>query len=532
MAKEIILDAAGRAKLLAGLDQVADAVKITLGPKGRNAVLEKKFMTPLVTNDGATIAGEITLEDGYEDMGAQLIREVASKTNDVAGDGTTTAVVLAQAMVHAGMKNLAAGANPVLLRRGMEQAVAAAVTEIDALAQPVQSSDEIRQVVLVSSEDEEVGDLLSQALQQVNDGNGIVVENSQTLKSSLEVQQGFSFERGYVSANMINQPDVSQCVYEDVDILLIDKKFKTMSDIYPILELSLNRKKPLLMIVDELEEEALQIVNMNNARGILSVVAVQGPTHGENRQRELLDMEAMVGGQAIVGEVIGMVDQVTEAMLGHADRVVVEKNKTTIVGGTSDAAKVQSRIAMIHDEMQEYKSGFVAEVCQSRLSRLAGNTVVLKVGASTEAEYNEKKLRIEDALHAANAAMKDGIVVGGGVTYLRVLDRLATLCADEDDVNTGIDVIRQALQQPLAQIAINAGKEPSVIVEAVRKLPQNEGYHVLHDRYENLYDAGVIEPAKVVKAALQNAASMAMMALTVEAVVGEAPKQDDEKQEK
>lgn len=528
MAKEIYFDAAGREKLKAGIDQVANAVKITLGPKGRNAVLEKKFLTPLVTNDGVTIANEIALEDPYEDMGAQLMKEVASKTNDVAGDGTTTAIVLAQAMVEEGMKNLAAGANPVLLRRGMEQAAAAAVQEIDRLAKPVQSAQEIRHVVFVSSEDEAISDLLSDALQKVKDENGIVVENSQTLKSYLEIQRGFSFERGYVSANMVNQPELSQCVYEDVDILLIDKKFTTMNEIYPILELSLNRKKPMLMVVDGLEGEALQAVNMNNARGVLSIVAVQGPTHGENRQRELEDMEAMVGGQAIAGVIGSVVEKVTEEVLGHADKVVVEKDKTTIVGGASDAEKIAHRVAMIRDEMKEYKSDFTKEVCQTRLSRLAGGTAVLKVGASTETEYKEKKLRIEDALNAARAAMEDGVVVGGGTTYLRILPALDALTAAEDDVQTGINLVKRALRQPLAQIAANAGKEPSIVVEQVAKLPAEQGYNVCTDRYEDLLAAGIIEPAKVIKAALQNAVSVAMMALTVESLIAEVEQKKEE----
>lgn len=528
MAKEIYFDTAGREKLKTGIDKVADAVKITLGPKGRNAVLEKKFLTPLVTNDGVTIANEISLEDVYEDMGAQLMKEVASKTNDVAGDGTTTAIVLSQAMVEEGMKNLAAGANPILLRRGMEQAVAVAVQEIDKLAKPVQSAEEIHHVLFVSSEDKEISDLLSDALQKVNDENGIVVENSQTLKSYLEIQPGFSFERGYVSANMVNQPELSQCVYEDVDILLIDKKFTTMSEIYPILELSLNRKKPMLMVVDGLEGEALQAVNMNNARGVLSIVAVQGPTHGENRQRELEDMEAMVGGQAIAGAMGSVIEKVTEDALGHAERVVVEKDKTTIVGGNSNTEKIESRIARIREEMQEYKAEFTTQVCQARLSRLAGGTAVLKVGASTETEYKEKKLRIEDALNAARAAMAEGVVVGGGTTYLRILPALDALTVEEADVQTGVNLVKRALKQPLAQIAANAGKEPFVIVEQVAQLPAEQGYNVITDQYEDLLAAGIIEPAKVVKAALQHAVSVAMMALTVESLVAEVEKKEEQ----
>ncbi len=527
MAKEIYYDTDGRSRLKTGIDKVADAVKVTLGPKGRNAVLEKKYLAPLVTNDGVTIANEISLEDAYENMGAQLMKEVAEKTNEAAGDGTTTAVVLAQAMVEEGLKNLAAGANPVLLRKGMEQAVAAAVQEIDRLAKPVQSAEEIHHVVYVSSEDEEISALLSDALQQVNDENGVIVENSQTLKSYLEIQPGFSFEKGYVSANMVNQPESSQCVYEDVDILLIDKKLSTMNEVYPILELSLNRKKPMLMIVDELEGEALQAVNLNNLRGILHIVAVQAPTHGENRQRELEDMEAMVGGQAITGTMASVVEKVTEDVLGHAERVVVEKNKTTIVGGNSNAEKIKQRVATIHEEMKEYKSDFTKQVCQSRLSRLAGGTAVLKVGASTETEYNEKKLRIEDALNAARAAMEDGIVVGGGTTYLRVLPALEQLHETEADVATGIAIVKRALKQPLAQIALNAGKEASVVVSAVQQQSGGYGYNVMKDSYEDLLEAGIIEPAKVLKAALQNAVSVAMMVLTAEALVAEVEKKEE-----
>ncbi len=311
MAKEIYFDADSRMKLKNGIDKVADAVKITLGPKGRNAILARKYMSPMVTNDGATIANDIILDERYEDLGAQLIKEVAAKTNDAAGDGTTTAIVLAQAMVEEGMKNLSAGANPILLRRGIEKATTAAIAEIDAFAQPVQGAEEIRHVLYVSSEDEAISDLLSEALQKVNDENGIIIENSQTLKSYLDIQPGFVIDKGYISAHMINQPESGKCYYEDVDILLTDKKFTTTNDIYPILELALNRKKPLFLIVDTLEGEALQAVNLNNARGMISIVAVQGPTHGENRERELQDIEALVSGEAIIGVL-------TEAMLGHA----------------------------------------------------------------------------------------------------------------------------------------------------------------------------------------------------------------------
>ncbi len=519
MAKEIYFDADSRMKLKNGIDKVADAVKITLGPKGRNAILARKYMSPMVTNDGATIANDIILDERYEDLGAQLIKEVAAKTNDAAGDGTTTAIVLAQAMVEEGMKNLSAGANPILLRRGIEKATTAAIAEIDAFAQPVQGAEEIRHVLYVSSEDEAISDLLSEALQKVNDENGIIIENSQTLKSYLDIQPGFVIDKGYISAHMINQPESGKCYYEDVDILLTDKKFTTTNDIYPILELALNRKKPLFLIVDTLEGEALQAVNLNNARGMISIVAVQGPTHGENRERELQDIEALVSGEAIIGVLSSAVGQITEAMLGHAEKIVVEKDKTTVVGGVCDDNKLQKRIASIHDEMKEYRSEFTTQVCQRRLSRLAGGTVVLKIGASTETDYQEKKLRVEDALHAARAAMESGVVVGGGTAYLRTLPALELLEAENDDIRTGINIVKQSLKKPLSQIAANAGQEAAVIVEKVLTLPFEQGYNALTNDYENLLTTGIIEPAKVVKAALQNAASMAMMALTVESMI-------------
>lgn len=532
MAKEICYDEISRQKLKKGMDMVADAVKVTLGPKGRNGVLEKPYFAPVVTNDGVTIANAIDLADPYENIGAQLLKEVASKTNDVAGDGTTTAIVLAQAMIEEGMKNLAVGANPVFLKKGIEQAVAKAVAEIEHLAKPVHTETEIRQVAVVSSEDEAIGALVAEAVQKVGDENSIVVENSQTMNSYLDIKPGFSFERGFVSANMINVPELSQCVYEDVDILFIDRSFKTMNDIYPILELALERRKPMLMVVDGLEGEALQAVNMNNARGVLSIVAVQGPTHGENRQRELLDMEALVGGQAIVGEIDALTDKITAEMLGHAQRIVVDKNKTTIVGGIADESKVAQRVARIREEMQEYTSEFTTQVCQSRLQRLAGAAVVLKVGASTEAEYNEKKLRIEDALHAVQAARAEGIVAGGGTAFLRVQASLSSLDSSEADVRTGIHIVYQALEKPLGQIAQNAGQEPSVIVEAVRALAEDEGYNALTGRYENMLSSGIIDSAKVTKAALQNAASIAMLALTAEAAVVDAPEKKEDDEEK
>lgn len=499
-----------------GIDLLSDAVKITLGPKGRNAIYSEIYTKPKIINDGAMISTPIEFADVFENMGAQLIKEVAEKTKDSVGDGSTTAVVLAQAMIQEGKKNITAGANPIMLRKGIERAVNFALNELGSLALPVTNDNDIRRVVYSSSNDHEMADLIAHAFLEVSDINSIVIESSQTTASYLDIEQGFSFDRGYLSAQMINDKTVGHCVLEDADILIYDKKFSTTNDIYPVLELALNRKKPLLLIADDIEKEALQILNLNNSRGLLSIVVVQGPTHGENRINELKDIETLIGGRALTGPLLSTVDKLTEDMLGHAERVVVDKDKTSIIGGMTNQDEIDHRIAIIREEMEQYNSEFATQVCQNRLSRLAGKTVVIKIGASTETEYSERKSRANDALHAASAALKEGIICGGGVSYLRLEETLGDLLNKENDVDviTGISLVSKALSRPLAQIALNAGKDASVVVETVRKLPENHGYNVISDRYEDLFFSGVIDPVMVVKSALQNAGSIAATLLS------------------
>ncbi len=521
MAKEIMFDIDARNALVDGVNKVADLVKVTLGPKGRNVVIEQKFMSPTVTNDGATIARSVDLANPYEDMGAQLIKSVATKANDAAGDGTTTATVLAQAMIKEGLKNLVAGANPIQLNQGIQLAVDEAVKELKAMARPLQTNEEIEYIARISSKDEAMGKLMAEAFAHFGNECAFAVDSSQKMEHELEIREGFQFDKGYVSKEMVNVPERSTVEYDDVLVLYIDKKFQTLNDIYPILEYVMQEKKPLLLVVDELVGEALQIVNMNVVRGIIKVVAVEAPTHGDNRIREVDDFAALTGGFPINSVYDILVDKITPDMYGHAERVIVGKRSTTVIGGKGDKDRIQQRVESIKEEMRLYPSQFTTEICSRRLERLAGGVATLKLGAMTEAELTEQKLRAEDAINATRAAIEEGIVAGGGSAYAHAALALQSLKSDVPDQQTGINLVRTALTAPLWQIAENAGKEGSVIVNHVQSLEVGQGYNAMDDCYGDMYAFGIIDPVKVSRVALESAASIAKMVLTTETIVSD-----------
>lgn len=527
MAKEIKYNEEARKKLEAGVNKLADTVKITLGPKGRNVVLDKKFGSPTITNDGVTIAREIELEDPFENMGAQLVKEVATKTNDVAGDGTTTATLLAQAIVREGLRNIAAGANPMVIRRGMSKAVDCAVESIKEISVPVKTTKDIARVASVSADDTLVGDLVAEAMEKVTADGVITVEESKTMHTELEVVEGMQFDRGYVSAYMSTDMDKMEAVLDDPLILITDRKISAIQDLLPLLEKVVQTGKKLLIIAEDVEGEALSTLIVNKLRGTLTCVAVKAPGFGDRRKEMLKDIAILTGGQVITEELGLELKDTDVSQLGTARQVKVQKENTIIVDGAGDAKDIQARVNSIKAQIEDTTSDFDREKLQERLAKLAGGVAVIKVGAATETEIKEKKLRIEDALAATRAGVEEGMVAGGGTAYLNILPKVCELLKDATgDQKTGINIIIRALEEPVRQIAINAGLDGSVICEGVKHQPVGVGYDVMSESYVNMIEHGIVDPAKVTRSALQNAASIAATLLTTEAVVAELPSKE------
>ncbi len=520
MAKEIKYGAEARAALEAGVNQLADTVRVTLGPKGRNVVLDKSFGAPLITNDGVTIAKEIELEDAFENMGAQLVKEVATKTNDVAGDGTTTATVLAQAMVNAGMKNLAAGANPIILRKGMKKATECAVEAIAGMSQKVDGKNHIARVAAISAGDEEVGQLVADAMEKVSGDGVITIEESKTMQTELDLVEGMQFDRGYISAYMATDMDKMEAVLDNPYILITDKKISNIQEILPLLEQIVQSGAKLLIIAEDVEGEALTTLIVNKLRGTFNVVAVKAPGYGDRRKAMLEDIAILTGGTVISSELGYELKDTDMSMLGHAKSVKVQKENTVIVDGDGDKAAIQSRIAQIKKQIEETTSEFDKEKLQERLAKLAGGVAVIRVGAATETEMKEAKLRLEDALAATRAAVEEGIICGGGSAYIHASKDVAKLAATlEGDEKTGANIVLKALEAPLFHIAANAGLEGSVIINKVRESEIGVGFDALKEEYVNMVEAGILDPAKVTRSALQNATSVASTLLTTESVV-------------
>ncbi len=520
MAKEIKYGSEARTALEKGVNQLADTVKVTLGPKGRNVVLDKSFGAPLITNDGVTIAKEIELEDGFENMGAQLIREVASKTNDVAGDGTTTATVLAQAMVHEGMKNLEAGANPIVLRKGMKKATDKAVEAIRAMSSKVNGKEQIARVAAVSSGDEEVGQMVADAMEKVSNDGVITIEESKTMQTELDLVEGMQFDRGYISAYMATDMEKMEAVLDDPYILITDKKISNIQDILPVLEQIVQSGARLLIIAEDIEGEALTTLIVNKLRGTFNVVAVKAPGYGDRRKEMLQDIAILTGGQVISEELGFDLKETTMDQLGRAKSVKVQKENTVIVDGCGDKKAIEDRIAQIKKAIEETTSEFDKEKLQERLAKLAGGVAVIRVGAATETEMKEAKLRMEDALNATRAAVEEGIIAGGGSTYIHASKEVAKLTEElEGDEKTGAKIILKALEAPLHQIAANAGLEGAVIVNKVRESDPGVGFDAYAEEYVDMVSKGILDPAKVTRSALQNATSVASTLLTTESVV-------------
>ena len=521
MAKQILFGEEARRALGRGVDSLADAVKVTLGPKGRNVVLDKKFGAPTITNDGVTIARDIELEDPFENMGAQLVKEVATKTNDVAGDGTTTATLLAQAMVREGMRNVAAGANPMVLKKGIEMAVETLVDEIKKKAKTVKG-DDVAQVATISSSDETIGKLIADAMSKVGKDGVITSEESKTMKTELKVVEGMQFDRGYISPYMVTDADKMEAVLKDPYILITDRKISTISDILPILEEVVKQGKELVIIAEDLDGEALATLVVNKLRGTFKALAVKAPGFGDRRKAMLEDIAILTGGTVISEELGRKLDSVTIADLGHAGQVRATKDETTIVDGVGDKKAIAARVEQLKKQVAETTSDFDKEKLQERLAKLSGGVAVIEIGAATEVEMKDKKLRIEDALNATRAAVEEGIVAGGGTTFVDILPALDALKA-EGDVQTGIDIVKRAIEEPVRQIANNAGLEGSVVVEEVKKAGKGKGFNALTGQYEDMIKAGIVDPAKVVRSTLQNAASIAAMVLTTETLVADKP---------
>mgnify|MGYP005915531367 FL=1 len=520
MAKEIKYGAEARAALEAGVNQLADTVRVTLGPKGRNVVLDKSFGAPLITNDGVTIAKEIELEDAFENMGAQLVKEVATKTNDVAGDGTTTATVLAQAMVNAGMKNLAAGANPIILRKGMKKATACAVETIGKMSQKVNGKEHIARVAAISAGDEAVGQLVADAMEKVSNNGVITIEESKTMQTELDLVEGMQFERGYISAYMATDMDKMEAVLDNPYILITDKKISNIQEILPLLEQIVQSGAKLLIIAEDVEGEALTTLIVNKLRGTFNVVAVKAPGYGDRRKAMLEDIAILTGGTVISSELGYELKDTTMDMLGRAKSVKVQKENTVIVDGEGDKEALQSRIAQIKKQIEETTSDFDREKLQERLAKLSGGVAVIRVGAATETEMKEAKLRLEDALAATRAAVEEGIICGGGSAYIHASKEVAKLAASlEGDEKTGAGIVLKALEAPLYHIAANAGLEGSVIINKVRESEVGVGFDALKEEYVDMVSAGILDPAKVTRSALQNATSVASTLLTTESVV-------------
>ncbi len=526
ISKEIKFGEDARRALERGVDTLANTVKVTLGPKGRNIVLDRKFGSPTITNDGVTIARDIDLEDPWENLGCQLVKEVATKTNDVAGDGTTTATVLAQAMIKEGLKNVAAGANPMVMRKGIEKAVQVAIAEIKAISKPVESKEAISQVAAISAGDPEIGELIADAMDKVGRDGVITVEESQSVGTSLEVVEGMSFDRGYISPYMITDTEKMEAVLDEPYILITDKKITSINEVLPILEKVVQTGKPLLIIAEEVEGEALATLVVNKLRGTFNCVAVKAPAFGERRKAMLEDLAVLTKGQVASEDLGVMMENVALESLGRARQVVVKKEETVIVDGAGSEDEVKDRIVNIKTQIEETDSEYDREKLQERMAKLSGGVAVIQVGAATETELKEKKHRIEDALAATQAGVEEGIVSGGGAALVNIVKAIDKIEASEDEL-TGVNLVKKALEEPLRQIANNAGVEGSVIVEKVKEMEQGIGYDVMTNAFVNMIEAGIIDPAKVTRSAVENAASIAAMVLTTEAVVTELPDKNE-----
>ena len=526
MAKMIEFGEEARRAMQSGVDKLANTVKVTLGPKGRNVILDKKFGSPLITNDGVSIAREIELEDPYENMGAQLVKEVATKTNDVAGDGTTTATLLAQAIIREGLKNVTAGANPILIRNGIKKAVDVAVEEIKNISKPVAGKEDIARVAAISAADEEIGTLISDAMEKVGNEGVITVEESKSMGTELDVVEGMQFDRGYVSPYMATDTEKMEALLDNPLILITDKKITNIQEILPILEQIVQNGRKLLIIAEDVEGEAMATLVVNKLRGTFNCVAVKAPGFGDRRKVMLQDIAVLTGGEVISEELGRDLKEVTLDMLGQAESVKVTKENTTIVNGKGERSLIQERIGQIKVQIEETSSEFDKEKLQERLAKLSGGVAVIKVGAATETELKERKLRIEDALAATKAAVEEGIVPGGGTAYVNVINKVAELTSEVADTQVGINIIVKALEEPMKQIAINAGLEGSVIIEKVKYSEAGIGYDALNDKYVNMLQTGIVDPTKVTRSALQNAASVASTFLTTEAAVADIPQKE------
>ncbi|MCG8499199.1 MAG: chaperonin GroEL [Firmicutes bacterium] len=527
MAKKILFGEEARRALESGVNQLADTVKVTLGPKGRNVVLDKKFGSPLITNDGVTIAKEIELEDAFENMGAQLVKEVATKTNDVAGDGTTTATLLAQAAIREGLKNVAAGANPMIIKKGIAKAVDAAVENIKSNSAKVKGKEDIARVAAISAADETIGQLIADAMDKVTNDGVITVEESKTAETYSEVVEGMQFDRGYVSPYMVTDTEKMEAVLDDAYILITDKKITNIQDILPVLEQIVQQGKKLLIIAEDIEGEALATLVVNKLRGTFTCVAVKAPGFGDRRKAMLEDIAILTGGQVISEEVGLEIKETSIDQLGRARQIKVQKENTIVVDGAGSQDEIKNRIAQIKAQIEETTSDFDKEKLQERLAKLSGGVAVIKVGAATETEMKEKKLRIEDALAATRAAVEEGIVAGGGVAYINALaDAAKVLDTVEGDEKTGVSIILKALEEPVRQIAANAGAEGSIIVEKIKNSAVGTGYNALTGQYVDMSATGIVDPTKVTRSALQNAASVASMVLTTESVVADEPEDE------
>src|SRR5262245_10120821 len=524
VAKELRFREDARKAMLQGVNILADAVRVTLGPRGRNVVLGKKFGSPVITKDGVTVAKEIELKDNYQNMGAQMVREVASKTNDLAGDGTTTATVLAQAIFREGFKNVTAGANPMHLKRGIEQGVDAAVAEIERMSKKVKDREDLANVGAVAANgDRVIGDLLAEAMEKVGKDGVVTVEESKTIETSLDVVEGMQFDRGYISAYFVTNPDKMEAVLEEPLILLHEKKISSMHDIFPLLQQTAQAGRGLLIVAEDVDAEALSTLVVNKLRGVIKVAAVKAPAFGDRRKAMLEDLAVLTGGRVITEDLGIKLENVKLEDLGSAKRVVIDKDNTTLIGGSGKKGELQGRIATIRRQIEETTSDYDREKLQERLAKLAGGVAVIKVGAATETEMKEKKMRVEDALNATKAAAQEGIVAGGGVALLRAAKSLENHEHEDPDVRTGVKIVQRALQEPLRRIAENAGTEGAVVVGEVAQLKGNKGYNAVTGEIEDLAAAGIIDPTKVVRTALQNAASISGLLLTTEAAVTDLP---------
>ena len=525
MAKQILFDEEARRALGRGVDALANAVKVTLGPKGRNVVLDKKFGAPTITNDGVTIARDIELEDPFENMGAQLVKEVATKTNDIAGDGTTTATLLAQAMIHEGMKNVAAGANPMIIKKGIDEAVKTLVDEIKAKSKKVEGQADIAQVATISSANEETGKLIAEAMEKVGKDGVITVEESKTMRTNLSVKEGMQFDRGYISPYLVTDTDKMEATLDDPYILITDRKISAINDILPILEQVVKAGKQLAIIAEDVDGEALTTIVVNKLRGTFKALAVKAPGFGDRRKAMLQDIATLTGGTVISEELGRKLDSVTLADLGQAHKMVSTKDETTIIGGKGDKDAIAERVAQIKQQISQTTSDFDREKLQERLAKLSGGVAVIEIGAATEVEMKDKKYRIEDALNATRAAVEEGIVAGGGTTFLDILPALDKLEVEGDE-KVGVNIVKRAIEEPVRQIAQNAGLEGSVVVENVKKAGTGIGFNALKNEYVDMLKAGIVDPAKVTRSALQNAASIASMVLTTETLVADQPEKE------